>query len=103
MVKTITIDLAVPEGVHLVSYAREIHPSQENVSTLMFVLSMEARRQKEDSNSVPMATGLIFAMTTHPPYPICLRQVANAWPLKASNLICRKLGFPTEGSLLPQF
>ena len=31
--------------------------------------------QKEDSNSVPMATGLIFAMTTHPPYPICLRQV----------------------------
>ena len=73
--KTITIDLVVPEGVHLVSYAREIHPNQKNVSILMFVSSMEAGKQKEDSNSVPMVTGLIFVMTTHPPYPICLRQV----------------------------
>ena len=65
MVKTISIDLVVPEGMHLVSYARETHPSQKNVSTLMFVSSMEAGRQKEDSNSVPMVTGLTFAKTSH--------------------------------------
>ena len=66
MMKSITIALVVPEGMHLVSYAREIHQSQKNASTLMFVLSMEAGRLKEDLNSVPMATGLTFAMTTHP-------------------------------------
>ena len=64
MVKTITIDLVVLEGVLLVSYAREIHPSQKNVSILMFVSSMEAGIQKEDSNSVPMVTGLTFALTS---------------------------------------
>ena len=73
MVKTITIDLVVPEGMHLVSYAREIHPSQNNVRMVMYVSSMEAGRQKEDSNSVPMATGLTFAMTTHPPYSLFMR------------------------------
>ena len=73
MVNTITIDLVVPDGMHLVSYAREIHPSQKNVSIVMFVSSMEAGKQKEDSNSVPMATGLTFAMTTHPSYQLYLR------------------------------
>jgi hypothetical protein len=73
IVKGITIDLVVPEGVRLVSYAREILQSQKNVSILMFVSSMEAGRQKEDSNSAPMATGLIFVMTTHPPYGLSLR------------------------------
>ena len=73
--KNVTTDLVVPKGMLLVSYAREIHPSQKNVSTLMFVSSMEAEIQKEDSNSVPMATGLTFAMTTHPPYHIYLRNL----------------------------
>ena len=30
-------------------------------------------------------------------------EMSNAWPSKAPRLICRKLGFPTEGSLFPQF
>ena len=70
--KSITIDLAVFEEMHLVSYAREILQSQKNVSTLIFVSSMEAERQKEDLNFVPTATGLIFAMNTQPPCMIYL-------------------------------
>jgi uncharacterized protein YdhG (YjbR/CyaY superfamily) len=70
MTKSITIDLVVPEGVPLVSYVRETLPNQKNVIILMFVSSMEAGRQKEDSNSVPMVTGLTFVMTTHPPYGV---------------------------------
>ncbi len=31
-----------------------------------------------------------------------LFETGSAWPSKAPYLICRKLGFPTEGSLLPQ-
>ena len=71
--KSITIDPAVPEGMHLVSYAREILQSQKNVSILMFVSSMEAGKQKEDLNSVPMATGLTFALNSQSPYIFYLK------------------------------
>ena len=76
-VESIAIDLVVPEGVLLVSCAREIPQNQKNASILMFVSSMEARKQKEDSNSVPMVTGLIFVMITHPPYGISLRHIMH--------------------------
>ena len=75
MVKNLAIDLVVPKGMPLVSYAREIHQNRKNVSILMFVLSMEARKQKEDLNSVHMVTGPTFVMTTHPPCRICLRDI----------------------------
>ena len=77
MVKSIAIGLVVPEGMPLVSCAREIPQSQKNASILMFVSSMEAGRQKEDSNSVPTVTGLTFVMTTHPSYGISLRHIMH--------------------------
>ena len=73
--KSVTIDLVVPKGVRLVSYVREILQSQKNVNTLMFVSSMEAGRQKEDSNSVPMVTGPTFVMITQLHYHIYLRNL----------------------------
>ena len=75
IVKNLAIDLVVPKGMPLVSYAREIHQSRKNVSILMFVLSMEARKQKEDLNSVHMVTGPTFVMTTHPPCGSSLRDI----------------------------
>ena len=75
IVESITIGPVVSEGVPLVSCAREIPQDEKNANILMFVLSMEARRQKEDSNSVPMVTGLTFVMTTHAPFYFFLRQI----------------------------
>ena len=63
--ESIAIDLVVSKGLPLVSCAREIPQSQKNASILMFVSSMEARRQKEDLKFVHMVTGLMFVMTTH--------------------------------------
>ena len=79
MVTNLAIDLVIPEGVPMVFYAREICTSKlKECQHLDVRLVNRSKKTEGGSNSVTMVTGLTFAMTTHPPCRIYLRDIMRS-------------------------